>query len=101
MIGIKREADAVAAGEWPATTSAVWSTAPHTAERLSESLESGTTRTRVRSLHIRSVASVSDTVPGLLSRVDQLEKYRPPVRRVDGADGDRNLACACRPVGLR
>jgi glycine dehydrogenase len=26
------------------------------------------------------------------------EKYWPPVRRIDGAHGDRNLVCACPPV---
>jgi len=25
-------------------------------------------------------------------------KYWPPVRRIDGAYGDRNLVCACPPV---
>jgi len=26
------------------------------------------------------------------------QKYWPPVRRIDGAHGDRNLVCACPPV---
>jgi glycine dehydrogenase len=26
------------------------------------------------------------------------DKYWPPVRRIDGAYGDRNLICACPPV---
>ncbi|MEJ6493090.1 MAG: hypothetical protein QNM01_00530, partial [Actinomycetes bacterium] len=25
-------------------------------------------------------------------------KYWPPVRRIDGAYGDRNLVCACPPI---
>jgi len=25
------------------------------------------------------------------------DKYWPPVRRIDGAFGDRNLVCACPP----
>jgi glycine dehydrogenase len=25
-------------------------------------------------------------------------KYWPPVRRIDGGYGDRNLVCACPPV---
>jgi glycine dehydrogenase len=25
-------------------------------------------------------------------------KYWPPVRRIDGAKGDRNLVCSCPPV---
>jgi glycine dehydrogenase len=31
-------------------------------------------------------------VPGL-----RQQKYWPPVRRIDGAYGDRNLACSCPP----
>jgi glycine dehydrogenase len=31
--------------------------------------------------------------PGL-----ELDKYWPPVGRVDGAYGDRNLMCSCPPV---
>ena len=30
--------------------------------------------------------------------VDAADKYWPPVRRIDGAYGDRNLVCACPPV---
>ena len=30
--------------------------------------------------------------------VDPRSKYWPPVRRIDGAYGDRNLVCACPPV---
>ncbi len=29
--------------------------------------------------------------------VDPLRKYWPPVRRIDGAKGDRNLVCSCPP----
>jgi glycine dehydrogenase len=31
------------------------------------------------------------------SGVDRAAKYWPPVRRIDGAYGDRNLVCACPP----
>jgi glycine dehydrogenase len=27
--------------------------------------------------------------------VDRASKYWPPVRRIDGAYGDRNLVCSC------
>jgi glycine dehydrogenase len=27
--------------------------------------------------------------------VDRMAKYWPPVRRIDGAYGDRNLVCSC------
>ena len=30
--------------------------------------------------------------------VDRVRKYWPPVRRIDGAYGDRNLVCSCPPV---
>ncbi|MCW2545241.1 MAG: glycine dehydrogenase [Frankiales bacterium] len=30
--------------------------------------------------------------------VDRATKYWPPVRRIDGAFGDRNLVCACPPI---
>jgi glycine dehydrogenase len=30
--------------------------------------------------------------------VDPESKYWPPVRRVDGAWGDRNLQCSCPPI---
>jgi glycine dehydrogenase len=29
--------------------------------------------------------------------VDRVGKYWAPVRRIDGAYGDRNLVCACPP----
>ena len=91
MIGIKREADAVAAGEWPADDNPLVN-APHTAECLVAGEGNHAYSREVAAYPFRGV--VSDTVSGLFSRVDQL-KYWPPVRRVDGAYGDRNLACAC------
>ena len=30
--------------------------------------------------------------------VDPADKYWPPVRRIDGAYGDRNLVCSCPPL---
>jgi glycine dehydrogenase len=30
--------------------------------------------------------------------VDAAAKYWPPVRRIDGAFGDRHLVCSCPPV---
>jgi glycine dehydrogenase len=91
MIGIKREADAVAAGEWPADDNPLVN-APHTADSLISGEWEHPYSREVAAYPFRGV--ISDTVSGLISRVDQL-KYWPPVRRVDGAYGDRNLACAC------
>ena len=41
--------------------------------------------------YARSVAAYPDGA-------DRAAKYWPPVRRIDGAYGDRNLVCACPPV---
>jgi glycine dehydrogenase len=30
--------------------------------------------------------------------VSRKNKYWPPVRRIDGARGDRNLVCSCPPL---
>ena len=91
MIGIKREADAVAAGEWPADDNPLVN-APHTAESLISGEWNHAYSRDVAAYPWQAVAA--NTVSGLFSRVDHV-KYWPPVRRVDGAYGDRNLACAC------
>jgi glycine dehydrogenase len=82
MIAIKAEADAVAAGEWPASDNPLVN-APHTAEAA--------VATEWTHPYARETAVYP--VPGLVHR-----KYWPPVRRVDQAYGDRNLFCACPPV---
>ena len=38
---------------------------------------------------------MSDDGPGGSAGVDRMAKYWPPVRRIDGAYGDRNLVCSC------
>jgi glycine dehydrogenase len=88
MIGIKREAEAVARGEWPADDNPLVN-APHTADSRSSSV-SGHTPTHAKSLRY----PWSGDGFGSASRTERM-KYWPPVRRVDGAYGDRNLACAC------
>ena len=35
------------------------------------------------------------SVAGFPAGVDRTSKYWPPVRRIDGAYGDRNLVCSC------
>jgi glycine dehydrogenase len=81
MIEIRREIDRVAAGEWPAGDNPL-TNAPHTAEMV--------TGDEWPYPYLRSVAAY----PGGLAPA---EKYWPPVRRIDGAYGDRNLVCACPP----
>ncbi|KRC49704.1 glycine dehydrogenase [Leifsonia sp. Root227] len=81
MIAIRAEADAVAAGDWPADDNPLRG-APHTAE----SVISG------EWTHAYSREQAVYPVPGLVR-----SKYWPPVRRIDQAYGDRNLFCACPP----
>jgi glycine dehydrogenase len=82
MIAIRHEADRVAAGEWPADDNPLVN-APHTAE----SVIAG----EWEHAYSRELA----VYPFQGARVD---KYWPPVRRVDQAYGDRNLVCSCLPV---
>ncbi|WES65012.1 aminomethyl-transferring glycine dehydrogenase [Microbacter sp. GSS18] len=82
MIAIKAEADAVAAGVWPADDNPLVN-APHTAESVvaGEWAHAYSRETAVYPVHT-------------LVR----NKYWPPVRRIDQAYGDRNLVCACPPI---
>ncbi|WP_061015449.1 aminomethyl-transferring glycine dehydrogenase [Microbacterium oxydans] len=82
MIMIKAEAEAVAAGRWPADDNPLVH-APHTAVSLiAGEWEHPYTREE-------AAYPVHALVAG---------KYWPPVRRIDQAYGDRNLVCACPPV---
>jgi glycine cleavage system P protein (glycine dehydrogenase) len=80
MIAIKGEIDKVAAGQWPAEDNPL-ANAPHTAECLTAEWNHP---------YSREVAAypAGHGVP----------KIWPPVRRIDGAKGDRNLVCSCPPV---
>lgn len=81
MIAIKAEADAVAAGEWPAGDNPLVN-APHTAESIAVG-DWQHPYSRERAVYpVRSLVR---------------SKYWPPVRRIDQAYGDRNLVCACPP----
>ena len=86
MIGIKREAEAVARGEWPADDNPLVN-APHTAQSL---LVGEWNHSYSREVAAYPWLGIDSDLP----RTDRM-KYWPPVRRVDGAYGDRNLACAC------
>jgi len=81
MIAIKGEIDQLAAGEWPKHDNPLVN-APHTAQCLTEAWDHP---------YERSLAVYPNAV-------DPRMKYWPPVRRIDGAFGDRNLICACPPV---
>jgi glycine dehydrogenase len=82
MIAIRGEIDAVAAGRWSAEDSPLRG-APHTAASL---MTDKWDKPYSRELAAFPVASLRAT------------KYWPPVRRIDGAKGDRNLVCSCPPV---
>ncbi|WP_329073260.1 aminomethyl-transferring glycine dehydrogenase [Amycolatopsis sp. NBC_01480] len=81
MIAIRGEIDQVAAGRWTAGTSPLRG-APHTAEALVGEWTAD---------YDRELA----VYPAGVSRKN---KYWPPVRRIDGARGDRNLVCSCPPL---
>ncbi|WP_369812762.1 aminomethyl-transferring glycine dehydrogenase [Kineosporia sp. R_H_3] len=80
MIAIRGEIDAVAAGRWPAGDNPL-ANAPHTAESLVGEWAHPYTREEA-------------VYP---AGVDPRAKYWPPVRRIDGAYGDRHLVCSCPP----
>ncbi|MEV5042292.1 aminomethyl-transferring glycine dehydrogenase [Microbacterium sp. LMI1x-1-1.1] len=82
MIAIRAEADAVAAGEWPANDNPLVN-APHSAASVITS--------EWAHPYPREIAVYP--VPGIVRT-----KYWPPVRRIDNAYGDRNLVCACPPI---
>ncbi|MEU7905508.1 aminomethyl-transferring glycine dehydrogenase [Actinoplanes sp. NPDC049118] len=79
MIAIRGEIDRVAAGEWPRDDNPLRN-APHTAASV--------TADEWSHAYPRSLA-------GFPAGVDRTSKYWPPVRRIDGAYGDRNLVCSC------
>jgi glycine dehydrogenase len=84
MIGIRGEIDRVAAGEWPVDDNPLRG-APHTAACLVDKWDHPYPR--------ELAAYPTGVTPGVHDR-----KVWPPVRRVDGAHGDRNLVCSCPPV---
>ncbi|MFF4947288.1 aminomethyl-transferring glycine dehydrogenase [Streptomyces rubiginosohelvolus] len=81
MIAIRAEIEKVASGEWSADDNPL-SNAPHTAAALGGDWEHGYSREEA-------------VFPAGVSAAD---KYWPPVRRIDGAFGDRNLVCSCPPL---
>jgi glycine dehydrogenase len=80
MIAIRAEIDKVAAGEWPAEDNPLRN-APHPASALIGDW----TRPYDRETAVYP------------SQHTRLDKYWPPVRRVDSAYGDRHLVCSCPP----
>jgi glycine dehydrogenase len=82
MISIRAEIDQVAAGDFTVETSPLRN-APHTAAAV------------VSSDWDRAYPREQAVFPVHTLRQD---KYFPPVGRIDGAAGDRNLICSCPPL---
>ncbi|HEY2042314.1 MAG TPA: aminomethyl-transferring glycine dehydrogenase [Jatrophihabitans sp.] len=81
MIAIKGEIDRVEAGDWPAGDNPLRNS-PHTARSVVGDWDHP---------YSRELAVYP-------SGVDPASKYWTPVRRIDGAFGDRNLVCSCPPL---
>lgn len=81
MVQIRKEIDQVIAGDFPADQSPLRQ-APHTAQAV------------VSNDWDRPYSREQAAFPVERLRVD---KYFPPVGRIDGAHGDRNLVCSCPP----
>src|SRR5256885_291476 len=80
MIAIKAEIDRVAEGVWPAEDNPLHN-APHTAAAIAGKWDHAYSREE-------AAYPTGSTGP----------KIWPPVRRIDGAKGDRNLVCSCPPL---
>ena len=81
MIAIRSEIDRVAGGVWELEQSPL-RRAPHTADELLGDWD----RPYSRELGAFPLPSL------------RVSKYFPPVSRIDGAYGDRNLVCSCEPL---
>ncbi|GAB2602161.1 hypothetical protein GCM10027067_11840 [Pseudactinotalea suaedae] len=81
MLAIRDEAQKVADGEWPREDNPLVN-APHTAASLVADWD-----------HPYERREAVFPIAGM-----ETGKYWPPVRRVDGAFGDRHLVCSCPPV---
>ncbi|WP_354638906.1 aminomethyl-transferring glycine dehydrogenase [Kitasatospora camelliae] len=81
MIAIRAEIEKVGSGVWPKDDNPL-ANAPHTAAALVGEWEHAYSRQEA-------------VFP---AGVNPADKYWPPVRRIDGAYGDRNLVCSCPPM---
>ncbi|GAA1176450.1 glycine dehydrogenase [Kitasatospora gansuensis] len=81
MIEIRAEIEKVGNGEWAADDNPLRN-APHTAATMAGEWTHGYSRQEA-------------VFP---AGVNPADKYWPPVSRIDGAYGDRNLVCSCPPL---
>ncbi|MBG6179209.1 aminomethyl-transferring glycine dehydrogenase [Arthrobacter sp. CAN_A1] len=82
MIAIKGEIDQVQAGKYTLEQSPLRQ-APHTAHALISDTWDQAYPRELAAYPVRTLKH---------------NKYFPPVRRIDGAHGDRNLVCSCPPI---
>jgi glycine dehydrogenase len=79
MIAIRAEISDVASGRWQVDDSPL-RRAPHTAEQLTDDTWELPYSRRIAAYPVATV---------------RRNKYWPPVQRIDGVHGDRNLVCSC------
>ena len=82
MIAIRAEIDDVASGVWPADDNPLCN-APHPSEDVAADAWA----------HAYGREQAAFPLPTIRGR-----KYWPPVSRIDGAYGDRNVMCSCPPI---
>jgi glycine dehydrogenase len=82
MIAIHDEAMRVKAGEWPGDDNPLVN-APHPADDV---------------IADEWAHAYSRQIAAHPSAFDRANKYWPPVSRIDGVAGDRNLVCSCPPL---
>ncbi len=88
MIAIRAEIDRVAAGEWPAGDNPLRN-APHTVAAV--------TADEWTHPYSRKLAAFPAGQHRGPIEAGGADKYWPPVARIDGVYGDRNLVCSCPP----
>jgi glycine dehydrogenase len=82
MISIRAEADRVGGGEWPRDDNPL-KNAPHTADDVAADAWDHPYGRELAAFPLESL---------------RRDKYWPPVGRIDGVGGDRNLICSCPPL---
>jgi glycine dehydrogenase len=85
MVAIRQEIAAVERGEWSVEACPLRG-APHTAADVATDAWDRA--------YSRDIAAF----PGTAGAIEGVDKYWPPVSRIDGAYGDRNLMCSCPPL---
>ena len=88
MIAIRAEIAAVESGEWPSADNPLVN-APHTQAQV--------TADEWRHPYSRRLAAFPSGLHTGPIGATGADKYWPPVGRIDGAFGDRNLVCTCPP----